>query len=284
MFSRQPLAAATPPAVLVVDDDAAILDICARWLTLAEVRTVCANSVSRTLDLAAKSDATLAIVDYILPDGSGLDLAVRLWTAHRLPFLLISGHLTVPIAVAAMKAGALGVLEKPLNCEELIAQVKQALHFVPRLDVLAAAGTNQGGVVQSGTSVERWASLVLSAVSAREDPRTVPRWARAVGVGMGTIEETCRLCGVSTRRSRDLARVMRALALSLETRLPVSTFLEVHDSRTLAALLAQAGLSVTALNVPLKLLLAKQTFITKDAACFRVLAHCAANNPRFWNQ
>lgn len=277
---RQPRPPVTTPAsVLVVDDDAQILQTCARWLGLADFRTISAGSIKRTLELASSIDAHIAIVDYVLPDGSGLDLAVRLRSAHR--FLIISGHLTVPITVAAMRAGAVDVIEKPLQCDRLIGQVRHALHAV-RGHVSLSHHSEVGLAFTASPLAARWTEMVVAAIAATSDPRTVPLWARAIGMGTATIEETCRMCAVGTRQSRDLARVLRAVSLSQETTLPLSTFVEVSDGRTLTALFGQAGLDPTAVNVPLGLLLTRQTFVPKDSTCFRVLAHRAANDARFW--
>jgi ActR/RegA family two-component response regulator len=265
---------------LVVDDDQHVVDACARWLRLADIQVVSAGDVANTLAVASSTVAHLAVVDYLLPDGSGLDLAIRLRARYGLQFVLISGYLTVPLTVAAMRAGAIDVLEKPLECEKLIAHVKEAIQFSP-VPVTAPASDPQRSM-DAYPAAERWAGMILAAISTPADPRTVPLWGRAIGAGAGTIEETCRLCGVAPRQSRDLARMLRALSLSHQTKLPVTTFLEVWDTRTATALLRRAGLQPGDADVPLGRLLKHQGFVPRDTTCFRILAHRAANHSTFW--
>jgi two-component system CheB/CheR fusion protein len=68
------------------------------------------------------------LIDAYLPGISGLELLQRLSSAgHRLPSIMITGNSDVPMAVQAMKAGALDFLEKPISAKDLVASVKRAI-------------------------------------------------------------------------------------------------------------------------------------------------------------
>ena len=72
-------------------------------------------------------DACL-LVDAYLPGMSGLELLQRLHdTGQRLPAIMMTGNSDVPMAVQAMKAGALDFIEKPIGAKELLAVVQRAL-------------------------------------------------------------------------------------------------------------------------------------------------------------
>ena len=70
------------------------------------------------------------LIDAYLPGMSGLELLEKL---HRdgqtLPAIMITGDGDVPMAVQAMKAGALDFIEKPIGREELIASIERALEL-----------------------------------------------------------------------------------------------------------------------------------------------------------
>ena len=67
------------------------------------------------------------LIDAYLPKMSGLELLERLRNdGHSLPAIMITGNADVPMAVHAMKAGALDFIEKPIGREELIAGVERA--------------------------------------------------------------------------------------------------------------------------------------------------------------
>ena len=128
----------------------------------------------------------------------------------------------------------------------------------------------------------RWARFVLKACAAKDDPRRVQDWANAVGTSVGMIDETCRLCGVMSRDSRDLARTLRAVQQARSTKAAVWTHLAMSDERTINALLLRAGLTRSTRTVDLRDLFLKQTFVPPSKLCLRELAHLAANSPLFF--
>ena len=72
--------------------------------------------------------AACLFVDAYLPGMSGLDLLRRLHDAgDRLPAIMITGNSDVPIAVQAMKAGAVDFIEKPVSRENLLTAVARAM-------------------------------------------------------------------------------------------------------------------------------------------------------------
>jgi two-component system CheB/CheR fusion protein len=68
------------------------------------------------------------LVDVLMSGMSGVELIERLKAeGHQLPAIMITGSGAVPMAVQAMKAGAVDFIEKPVGHEELLASVKRAL-------------------------------------------------------------------------------------------------------------------------------------------------------------
>jgi len=114
--------------VFIVDDDEAVRDSL-QWL----MRSV--GLPSRTFRSAsaflAEYDRTAPgclLLDIRMPGMSGLELQERLiHDGITLPLLFITGHGDVPMAVRALKAGALDFIEKPFNDQELLDRVQRAL-------------------------------------------------------------------------------------------------------------------------------------------------------------
>ena len=70
------------------------------------------------------------LIDAYLPGMSGLELLEKLHSdGSRVPAIMITGNADVPMAVQAMKAGALDFIEKPIGREELIASIERALEL-----------------------------------------------------------------------------------------------------------------------------------------------------------
>ena len=92
-------------------------------------RTVEDYSTSEAFLSAQRTDGEgCLLIDAYLPGMSGLELLQQLReSGHELPAIMITGNGDVPMAVAAMKAGASDFVEKPIAAPDLIACIERAL-------------------------------------------------------------------------------------------------------------------------------------------------------------
>jgi FixJ family two-component response regulator len=113
------------------------------------------------------------VLDVNLPDLNGLDLQNELkdrgWT---LPIVFITGHGSVPMAVAAMRAGAIHFLPKPCDNRELIAAIKQALDHDGQQLVRQEETRRIKRLVDSLTPREREVFLLVAAGMANKNITT----------------------------------------------------------------------------------------------------------------
>ncbi len=117
------------PAVFVVDDDPAVCRAISAGIV--QLLGLPVHSYSSGEEFLAAFDPRqpgCLIVDIKMPGISGLELqaAVR-ERGGQLPIIVISGHAEVPTAVAAMRGGALILLEKPFDMRQLEEHVRHAL-------------------------------------------------------------------------------------------------------------------------------------------------------------
>ncbi len=116
------------PVVHVVDDDEALRDSL-RWML---------ESAGYSVVTYATSEAFLAsydphqsgcmVLDIRMPGMSGLELQEELRRrGYAIAIIFITGHGDVPMAVNAMKKGAIDFIEKPFNDEAFVAVVENAL-------------------------------------------------------------------------------------------------------------------------------------------------------------
>lgn len=121
-----------PRIAYLIDDDVAVRRALALLFRSVRLEVQTFASAEEFLDLYRPHapDARRCLVcDVRMPGMSGLELQEELRRRHIvLPLILISGHADVPQAVRAMRAGALTVLEKPVNEQELIDVIHQALN------------------------------------------------------------------------------------------------------------------------------------------------------------
>ncbi len=145
-----------PPVVHVVDDDAAVRDSLAFLLQTAghAVRT----HVSAEALLAAVPDLApgCVLTDVRMPGLDGLGLQRRLADLGLpLPVVVMTGHADVPLAVQAMKAGAVDFLQKPFSEDHLLAVVRQALATQERARATEMAAAEAAARLATLTPRER---------------------------------------------------------------------------------------------------------------------------------
>lgn len=114
--------------VHVIDDDQAVRESLSFLLKSAGFAVETHDSAKSFLHRSNELTTGCIITDVRMPDISGIDLLNRLKEMRiRLPVIVITGHADVPLAVQAMKSGALEFFEKPFDDEALLAAVKAAL-------------------------------------------------------------------------------------------------------------------------------------------------------------
>jgi two-component system, NtrC family, response regulator HydG len=127
IFSRIQKTILSPKSVLVVDDDIAVCRIVHRMLSneLYSVQTT--QSVADTLEAIEQKPFNVYVLDYKLPDGSGLDVAERIRSERgSAPIILISGYNPGAVALRAEKLCIFDFLEKPFSRETICNAVKKA--------------------------------------------------------------------------------------------------------------------------------------------------------------
>jgi FixJ family two-component response regulator len=117
-----------PPTVFVVDDDPSVRRGLERLLRSAGYR---AETFASTREFLERGDAEAGgclVLDVRMPGQSGLELYDVLAAAgYSLPVIFITGHGDIPMAVRAIKAGAVDFLPKPFDDDALLEAVRQAL-------------------------------------------------------------------------------------------------------------------------------------------------------------
>jgi two-component system response regulator FixJ len=116
------------PIVFVVDDDPAMRDSLKLLLEASGYATHTHESAVAFLAGDAPGRFGCVVADIRMPEMDGLQLQEELQSKNSaMPVILMTGHADVPIAVRAMKAGAVDFLEKPFDDETLLGSVRRAL-------------------------------------------------------------------------------------------------------------------------------------------------------------
>jgi len=114
-------------AILVVEDDASIMQFVCASLSASGLRPVAASTAAQALQEAAREPPRLLIVDLGLPDMDGVDLIAKMRETISVPVLVLSARSQEEQKIAALDAGADDYLVKPFGVGELLARVRAML-------------------------------------------------------------------------------------------------------------------------------------------------------------
>lgn len=113
------------PSILLVDDDPLLCDLIARILTDQGFQVTTAHNLADARLLLR--EASLAIIDVMLPDGSGLELlSLARSLGLELDALVLTGRHSPEIAVEALRLGAVDYLQKPVDAPSILRAVRSA--------------------------------------------------------------------------------------------------------------------------------------------------------------
>ena len=209
------------PVVLVVDDNAGLRSALQRLLTGSKFLVELYASGDEFLANARFDRPGCVILDINMPGSGGLEVQAQLKRRHvNLPIVFLTGAAEIPVAVAAMREGAVDFVEKPFDNEDLVARVHRAIEFQERERRDVAEHALILGRLEKLTPREREVlDLVVTG-------RTNKQIARVVGTSHRTIEI----------HRRHLMEKMLAptLAELVRMRLLVSNELPQRDSATVA--------------------------------------------------
>lgn len=127
-------------SVVVVDDDPGVLDSLVEMLRIDGYEAIGFSSATAFLGADADLGRSCIVTDIRMPGIDGLAFIDRLRATGRAdwPVIVISGHANVPIAVTAMQAGAITVLEKPFQPRDLFTAIDEAMKTLAEAQPSAA--------------------------------------------------------------------------------------------------------------------------------------------------
>lgn len=116
------------PHILFVDDNPDICELVQAVLQGAGFNVSTADSTTTALQLAAREQFDALLLDYWMPDTTGVELCRRIRTFDQhTPILICSGAVTQADKEAAVLAGAQGYVHKPFHSTDLIQALRSSL-------------------------------------------------------------------------------------------------------------------------------------------------------------
>ncbi|MGI5883680.1 MAG: VanR-ABDEGLN family response regulator transcription factor [Candidatus Spyradocola sp.] len=113
--------------ILVVDDETAIADLVGVYLTNEGYTVFPCGTAEQALQIVAREELSLAILDVMLPDMDGFTLCQRIRETHFFPILMLTARGEDMDKITGLTLGADDYITKPFNPLELVARVKTQL-------------------------------------------------------------------------------------------------------------------------------------------------------------
>ena len=121
-------AVTAPARLLVVDDEATILELLSGSLRLAGFEVVTAASGAGAVRAAASSRPDLVLLDVMMPDGDGFEALRRIRSGGcEVPVIFLTARDEVPDRVKGFAMGADDYVTKPFSLEELLGRIRAVL-------------------------------------------------------------------------------------------------------------------------------------------------------------
>ena len=112
--------------ILIVDDEEGIREVLKKLIEkMVEERVVCAATGAEAEEVIREKKLMLALLDYKLPDKSGIDILKEIKAADaEAPVVMLTGYGTIEVGIEAIKEGAYDFLLKPVSPEKIHALVR----------------------------------------------------------------------------------------------------------------------------------------------------------------
>jgi two-component system, LuxR family, response regulator FixJ len=188
------------PVVHIVDDDEAVRRSLAFMLSSAGLAVRVYESARAFLDGLDDVSCGCLITDIRMPEMTGIELLHRIKErAPCLPSIVITGHGDVPLAVEAMKAGAIDFIEKPFDEEAILNAVKAAL------EQTGGEAGDLAAITERIASLSERERQVLEGLVAGHPNKTI---AKTLGISPRTVE-VYRANLMAKMQARSLSELIR---------------------------------------------------------------------------
>lgn len=137
--------------ILVIEDDVTFLQIIEGFLKKNNYTPFTCSNVREALKLLSTDSFDLALLDYRLPDGTGMDILNNIQAKGlQLPVIIMTSFHDIRTAVRSIRSGAYDYITKPVNPDELLMLMQEALH---KKQVKGPPAKSASGFIEGNSSL-----------------------------------------------------------------------------------------------------------------------------------
>ena len=116
--------------ILIIEDEQAIADLLAYGLNKEGISTLIAGSGGEGLRMMGEFKPDLLLLDWMLPDQSGLDICKQVTASYNIPIVMITAKSDITDKILGLEFGADDYITKPFDLREVIARIRTVLRRV----------------------------------------------------------------------------------------------------------------------------------------------------------
>lgn len=116
--------------ILIIEDDIAIADLLSYGLSMEGFQTRTAASGASGMIELQKFQPDLLLLDWMLPDESGLDICKKVTANYNIPIFMITAKSDITDKVLGLEFGADDYITKPFDLREVVARIRTILRRV----------------------------------------------------------------------------------------------------------------------------------------------------------
>lgn len=146
--------------ILIVDDEARIIDLAKMYLEQEGYRIESANNGATALQKIKENEPDLIILDLMLPGMDGLEVCRRVRAFSEVPIIMLTARNEDIDKIVGLELGADDYLTKPFNPRELVARVKAILRRADRKSPESSASSSVVTIANLTIDPERRVVLV----------------------------------------------------------------------------------------------------------------------------
>jgi two-component system alkaline phosphatase synthesis response regulator PhoP len=113
--------------ILVIDDEAKIVEICSDYIRAANYDVITAGDGLKGLALARSQKPDLIVLDLMLPGMDGFELCRTLRQESKVPIVMLTARVEEPDKLNGLELGADDYITKPFSARELVARIRTVL-------------------------------------------------------------------------------------------------------------------------------------------------------------
>ncbi len=138
----------TDPRILLIEDDPSVRHGMAAFLRANSIEVQEAETCRQALELFRSGNPDVVVADYSLPDGTSLDILAQVKRmSENTPFIILTAHGSIDLAVKAIKEGADQFLTKPVESKALLVLVRRLLQQQRLRQQQEAANRQRAGIL-----------------------------------------------------------------------------------------------------------------------------------------